>query len=77
MKVEIKTNEVTTYPCLMKSQFGQICLVTQHNDKKFVTVLANTDKFDTFINLFETYESNVLPKDYSPLPKGFQLTITN
>ena len=77
MKVQIQTNEVNTLPCLMKNQFGQIVLVTKHNDQKFVTVLANTDNEHSYLGCFETYESDVSDKDYSSLPAGYQLTITN
>ena len=77
MKVQIQTNEVKTFPCLMKNQFGQIALVTQHNDKKFVTVLANTDNEYSYLGCFETYESDVKPCDYSPRPAGYELTIRN
>ena len=77
MKVQIQTNEVNTLPCLMKNQFGHIVLVTKHNDQKFVTILANTDNEQSYLGCFETYESDVSVKDYSSLPAGYQLTITN
>ena len=59
----------------MKTEFGQIVLASCNEDKTYVTVLANIDGSDC--DLGNTWETKLLPKDYSPLPAGYQITLTN
>lgn len=78
MKTEFKELPLNKeFPCLMKNHFNQIVLVTQDSGgKKHVTPLKDLDK-DNDLLIEETFESEIKEEDYSFLPKGVKITITN
>ena len=78
MKSTTKEKLVTAFPCLMKDQFGRVVLVTDLSNKPGryqVTVVAAIKA--EIANLGTSWESDLKPTEYFPLPSGFEVNLIN